>query len=245
MFRSKLLIPPTSKVIQEKGNYKNSQSSQSGILSGISNHQNSRQMIIQRDGESNDAFSFNFDFLPPEMKMKLGMFMLQVNTGSSELSFTQDLMKTTLGYSYGGDLYLGSSGGGYNSRFGFNPSSDQFSLGLGYDQFRLSTSFNPVNPAFGLGLGYGSGLLPMPWALRDSVYKGEAAAENALGSIGSMTNPYQWYTDNSGNIDSVMSTVKSVTSVGNATEGSFGAGLNFTYNPQSGILIYGGMQWIF
>ncbi|HNW98476.1 MAG TPA: DUF4157 domain-containing protein [Bacteroidales bacterium] len=200
---------------------------------------------IQRDGENNDAFSFNFDLLPPALKFRLGSFMLNVNTSSSEFNFTQGLMRTTLGYSYGSDIYLGSSGGGFNSRIGFNPSSDQISLGLGYDQFRLNTSFNPSTTSFGLGLGYGSSLLPMPSELSSSVYRGEAGAESALGSLGSMSNPYSWYTQNGDNIDAIMSAVKSTTSIGDAQEGSFGAGLRFTYNPQSGAIIYGGMQWIF
>ena len=203
---------------------------------------------VQRDGGSNDssgAFSFSFDLLPPDLKLKLGVFMLRVNTGSTELSFTKDLMKTTLGYSYGGDLSLGSSGNGFSSNFGYNPSNSQVSLGLGYDKFKFNTSLNPATNSYGLNLNYGSPLLPMPGELGTTMNRGGAAVGNVMGSLGSFRDPISFYSQNSGDFKSIMGAVKAGTSIGDAKLGTFGAGLKFTYNPQTGMLIYGGLQWLF
>jgi hypothetical protein len=202
---------------------------------------------IQREegNESNGAFSFSFNLLPPDLKLKLGSVMLHVNTGSTELSFTKDLMKTTLGYSYGGDLSLGSSGYGFNSKLGFNPSNNQVSLGLGYDKFKLNTSLNPTTNSYGLNLNYGAPLLPMPGELGATMDKGGTAVGNVMGSLGSFKDPISFYNQNSGDVKSIMAAVKAGSSIGEAKQGTFGAGLKFTYNPQSGMLIYGAMQWLF
>ena len=201
--------------------------------------------IQREESKSNEWFSFNFDMLPPELKLRLGSFMLKTNTGSTELSFTKELMKTYAGYSYGGDLYLGGNAHGVSSRLGFNPSSTQLSLGLGYDKYKFGATANPTTGSFGLGLNYGAPLLPMPGDLSAGVYKGEAGAESMLRNFGPVGNPMDMYNRHSDSIDSIIGAVKSLAPVAKAEPGSFGAGLQFSYNPQTGVLLHAGLQWLF
>jgi hypothetical protein len=42
-----------------------------------------------------------------------------------------------------------------------------------------------------------------------------------------------------------MDEVKTTSKIAKAESGSFGAGLQFSYNPDKGILVYGRLQWIF
>ena len=207
---------------------------------------NKTSLSVQKEETNNSgAFSFNFDLLPPDLKLKLGSFMLHVNTGTSELSFTQNLMKTTLGYSYGGDISLGESGKGFSSRLGFNPSNDQISLGLGYDKFKFNSSLNPNTGSLGLNFNYGAPLLPMPGDLTTTMNNAGNSVGNVASSLGTLGNPLSFYNKNSDDIKNVMTAVKSATTIDDAKQGTFGAGLKFTYNPQSGVMIYGGLQWLF
>ncbi len=208
---------------------------------------------IQRDGnstESTDAghdnsFDFDFSLLPTSLKFTLGNWMLQANTGRTELQFSQNLLRYSLGYNYGGSIFAGINRPGFSTRLGVDPTSGETSLSMRYGQFRLGGSYNPDSTSFGLNFGYGSPLLPMPGALSQSIYGGWAGASSILGSLGSMQDPISFYQSHRSDIREVMGAVRALQPMFGAQHSGFGAGLKFNYNPHTGILLYGGMQWLF
>ncbi len=206
--------------------------------------------MLQRDDKDKDkdskTFSFDFHALPPQLQLRLGGLMLQANTSGTEFQFASSLVKYRLGYSYGSDLYLSSQSGGYGSRLGFNPSTSSLSLGLTQDKFRFNASVNPTTGAAGFGVGYGAPLLPMPGAaLNKSVYGGAAGLSGMAGGLGGGFDPINFYKTQHDNIDSVMSAVKTLQPLADPKNAQFGAGLNFTYNPDTGVMFYAGLQWFF
>lgn len=209
-----------------------------------------QERAVQRDetetGESGSGtFDFDFELLPPELQLRLGGLMLHADTSEAELRFTNNLVRYRLGYSYGGDLYFGAREGGFSSRLGVNPSTGGMSLGLSEGRFRFGTSFNPFSGGFGFNLGYGSPLLPMPGDLSSSVYGGWGGASGILGGLPGFTDPFSFYRANEENVDAVMGAVRALRPLADPERRSFGAGLRFTYNPDSGVLIHAGMQWFF
>lgn len=213
----------------------------------------SNAAIIQKDDDESvpspdaeeSSFDFDFNALPPSLQLTLGQWMLQANTSRAALQYTQNLMRYSLGYSYGGNITAGLSSPGFSTSLGFNPDSGDTSFNLSRDQFRFGASANPITSSFGLNFGYGASLLPMPSALTDSVSAGWAGASSVLGGIPGMDDPLSFYQAHGDNIDAIMNTVKTLQSVQGAEANTFGAGLRLTYNPQTGLLVSGGMQWIF
>ena len=205
---------------------------------------------IQRDDKAGAAgggssFDFDFDLLPPDLKLRVGGLMLHADTGAAELRFAHNLVRYRLGYSYGSDIYLGSSSGRFGSRLGFNPSAGSLSLGLSHGDFRFGSSLSPGSGGVGFNLGFGAPLLPMPDALSGSIAKGWGGASGILGGLSDFSDPLSFYRSQEENIDAVMGAVKAVTPLAASKNRRFGAGLRFTYNPSSGVLVHAGMQWFF
>jgi hypothetical protein len=211
-----------------------------------------RHNNVQRNEEENSStesqdtsFEFDYNILPPSLQFTLGQWMLEANTSSAALQFTSGLIRTRFGYNYGGEMTLRTQGPRTSGQFGYDPASTRLSLNLTHDQFRVGSTFNPSSGAIGLNLGYGAPLLPMPFELGGSVHRGWEGASNVLGNLGTMGDPLAFYRSHENDVDSVMATVKALSPLANDKNRSFGAGLRFTYDPQSGVLIYGGMQWFF
>lgn len=206
---------------------------------------------IQKDDDSNSSgssgstFDFDFDLLPPALKLRLGGLMVQADTGEAELSFTRNLVRYRLGYSYGGDLFFGARSGGFSSRLGFNPSDGGVSLGLSQDQFRFGATANPFSSSVGFNLGYGAPLLPMPSELSAPVYGGWSGAAGILSGLPSFSDPLSFYQSQSQNIDAVIGAVRALQPLADPDRRRFGAGLRFSYNPTTGVLVHGGLQWFF
>ncbi len=223
---------------------------------------------IQREGnEDDDWYSFDFEYLPPEMKLRLWRIVLDAKLTSSELSYIYDKAKVTGGYSYGSDVYLGGTFGDFSSRAGFDPSTyktsldfgyDKFKIGgtfepssykssvkFGYDQYGLSTSFDPSTRSFGFGFNYGVPLLPMPWDLSAKVYQGAGGLEDAITTFGTPSNPFTWYGEHKESVSDVIGAVKSLMPLSDVKSGDIGAGLQFSYNKTSGILICAGVQLVY
>ena len=195
--------------------------------------------------EDENEFEFNFEVLPPALKFTIGNWMLETNTGSAELQFTRNLFEYSLGYSFGSEIFAGIEGPGMSSRFGVNPGSGAMSLGFTRDQFRFGGSFNTADTSVGLNVGYGASLLPMPLALQESVYGAWGGITSIYGDLGSMQDPISFYQSHSDDVDAVMGAVRALQPLAGEDSTRFGAGLRFTYNPQTGALISGGMQWFF
>jgi len=205
---------------------------------------------VQRDDDKGKAkeespFKFNIQLLPPELKLKLYGLMLKADTGQTELNFTHNLIQYQLGYSYGSDLFLDAKKDDMNLRLGYNPSKTSLSVGMGADQFRTTTSVNLKNGGFGLGVSYGAPLLPMPDMALDprtqQVQKGGAALPPAVAGLRS--DPVTYIQEQGGNASDVMKAVKTVKPW--SSDQNFGVGLDFLYDPKTGIMINGALQWTF
>jgi hypothetical protein len=214
--------------------------------------QKSFPMIQKQDEEvpspdaEDDSFEFNYELLPPELQFTIGNWMLEANTGSTELQFTQGLFEYSFGYGYGSEIFAGINSPGLNTRLGVDPGSGATSLGFTImDQYRLRGTLNPMERSGGVSLGYGSSLLPMPMDLRESVMGGWSGATSIYSGLGSMSDPLSFYQAHSNDYSAVMNAVKQVQSVTDEDNEGFGAGLTFKYNPNTGVLIHAGMQWIF
>lgn len=207
---------------------------------------------IQRDEDETNAdsseegeFEFDYNLLPPSLQFSLGQWMLEANTSQVAFQFSHGLMKSRFGYNYGGNLTLGTQTPSSSFELGFNPHSPALSLNLTEDRFRFGANADLTTGGFGINLGYGSKLLPMPFDLAGPVYGGWEGASGILGDIGNMQDPISFYQSHGDNIDSIMGAVKALQPLANESYQGFGAGLRFTYNPQSGVLIHAGVQWIF
>jgi hypothetical protein len=213
---------------------------------------NASGLGIQRDeeeasSESNEEGEFEFDYnlLPPSLQFSLGQWMLEANTSQVALQFSQGFMRSRFGYNYGGNLTLGTQSPSSSFELGFNPHSPALSMSLTEDRFRFGANADLTTGGFGFNLGYGSKLLPMPFDLAGPVYGGWGGASSILGDIGNMQDPISFYQSHGDDIDSIMGAVKALQPLANESNQGFGAGLRFSYNPQTGILIHAGVQWIF
>lgn len=197
------------------------------------------------DAEKESEFEFDYNLLPPSLQFSLGQWMLEANTSRVALQFTQGLMQTRFGYNYGGNLTLGTKTPSMSTELGFNPHSPALSFGYSRDQFRFGANADLTGGGFGFNLGYGSRLLPMPFDLAGPVNQGWAGARGILGDLGSMQDPLSFYQSHGDNVDDIMGAVKALQPLADEENQGFGVGLRFTYNPQTGVLIHAGAQWIF
>lgn len=214
--------------------------------SPIGEIQRDEDETISPDPEEEESeFEFDYDLLPPSLQFSLGQWMLEADTSRVALQFTQGLMRTRFGYNYGGNLTLGTRTPSMSTELGFNPHSPALSFGYSQDRFRFGANADLTTGGFGLNLGYGSRLLPMPFDLAGPVNRGWGGASGILGDLGSMDDPISFYQSHGDNIDDIMGAVKALQPLAEEENQGFGAGLRFTYNPQTGILIHGGVQWMF
>ncbi|GAA0879203.1 hypothetical protein GCM10009119_21710 [Algoriphagus jejuensis] len=207
---------------------------------------------IQRDEEEStpqnaeeDEFEFDYDLLPPSLQFSIGQWILEANTSRVALQFSQGLMRSRFGYNYGGNLTLGTRTPSLSTEFGFNPHSPALSFGLTQDRFRFGANADLTTGGFGFNLGYGAKLLPMPFDLAGPVNAGWAGASGILGDIGNMQDPVSFYQAHGDDIDAIMGSVKALQPLADESNQGFGAGLRFTYNPTTGVLIHAGVQWMF
>lgn len=216
---------------------------QQGNTSGLGIQRDEEEAGTETNEES--EFEFDYDLLPPSLQFSLGQWMLEANTSQVALQFSQGLMRSRFGYNYGGNLTLGTQTPSSSFELGFNPHSPALSLSLTEDRFRFGANADLTTGGFGFNLGYGSKLLPMPFDLAGPVYGGWGGASSILGDIGNMQDPISFYQSHGDNIDAIMGAVKALQPLTNESNQGFGAGLRFTYNPQTGILIHAGVQWMF
>ena len=207
--------------------------------------------IQKDDDDDKKTFQFDYKLLPPELQLRLGRLMLQADTSRTELSYTHRLLRFNLGYNYdnldpyGGHIYAGAQRGGFGTQFGYNPSNNNFRLNLSQNQYRFNFSGNPSTRDIGFGFGYGAPLLPMPDQLSQTVYAGAAGLSGIASGLSDFSDPLSFYMAQSENKDAVMRAVKMLQPLANPDSTRFGAGIQFTYNPVTGFLIRGGLQWRF
>lgn len=223
------------------------------IQNKLGNHELSLQVVQREDAKEGDAdadkkddsFTFDYKLLPPELQMRLGRLMLKADTGKAEFQFASSMMQYSLGYSYGGDISLGAKSPNFKTGLSFNPHTMGAGLSFSQGAFKSSLGFNPATMGGSLSLGYGAPMLPMAGDLSSQMNAGATGAQGIMGGMANFSDPLSFYGDQSDNIDSVMSAVKSLQKIGDAKQGTFGAGVSLTYNPTSGLLVKGGLQWLF
>ncbi|MEP6538544.1 MAG: hypothetical protein ABJF23_24610 [Bryobacteraceae bacterium] len=194
-----------------------------------------------------DSFDINFKPLPPSLQMHLWLLALDADTSRVNLAYSPGNWMTGLAYNYGGNAEAFLSIRRFSTTLGINPSNGNMNLGLVYRGFRFGASGNISQQSAGLNFGYGAALLPMPAELASTFNTGAASLRNVVGDIGSAPgNPLAWYGLHSNDLSAIGRAVGLGRQISEAGRGDrFGVGLRLNYTPQSGLLIYGGAQFLF
>jgi hypothetical protein len=87
----------------------------------------------------------------------------------------------------------------------------------------------------------------MPWEMTNTFNLGAAGLRSVAGDLGSApNNPLDWYGLHSDDISAISKAVSLGQAISKAGSGDrFGVGLRLNYNEQSGLVIYGGAQFLF
>lgn len=208
----------------------------------------SSAQVIQKDDDDSGGFDIDYSLLPPSLQLQLWVLSLDANTSRVRLSRDFGSISAGLNYNYGGALSADIRSGGFSSSFGVNPSNADLSLSGSYGSFNLGATGNISQRRFGLNLNYGAPLLPFPSQLSSIFMSGEQGMRNIAGDIASApNNPLAWYDLHSDDVSTIMTAINTGRRIHKQQTGSrnIGAGLRITYSPESGLLIYGGVQLIF
>ena len=193
-------------------------------------------------------FDVKFGALPPRLQLRLWVLALDANTSKVNLAYKPGRFRTSLGYNYGGNLEASFGVRRFSTTAGVNPSSGDFDLGVVFRGFRFGSSYRVQQRSIGFNLGFGSKLLPFPAELAPIFNSAAGGLHNVLPNIGSAPdNPLQWYglhSDDIGAISQAISTGQRINSVANDSN-RFGFGLRLNYAPATGLVIYGGAQYLF
>lgn len=224
-------------------------------------------VAVQRQDED-DERSWDFEAIPPRLSGPVGPLDFSADTSRAQLGYRSGDANATLGYEYGGNIFLRGGGAGYGAgltfdpgtlafglsgshggtsgRFGYNPEAGAFSFGGSHAGFRLGGSATTAG-AFGVNLGYGAPLFPFPSALGERVNAGAAGLHGVMGAVpGFMNDPLGTYAAQSGNIDAITGAYNALSPLASdAYRGGlpFGAGLNIGWDPElRDFRVMGGVQ---
>ena len=185
----------------------------------------------EQEGSSTDI---DFSLLPPSVRFTFWRMMIQADTSSAGVSYSQGDLTAGLGYQYSGNIVGNFQFGDFRSNIGVNPTSGALSLGGSYGGFSLSGSADVGGSSYSLGLSYGAPMMPSYSSLSDSIYGAEAGIRGiGAGLPTAMDDPMGFYDSQSDNIDAVMQAYSLLNRVQSqqATGIQFGAGLRLSYNP--------------
>jgi hypothetical protein len=196
-----------------------------------------------------DNFDISFKPLPPDLQMKLWVLGLDANTSKVTIAYKPGAFTTSLAYNYGGNieasLVLRRN---LSLTAGVNPTNGNVDLSAVYQGFNFGTSANFTQKSAALSVSYGAKLLPFPSEL-SSVFDSAASGLQSMSKdiSAAPNNPLAWYklhSDDASAIGKAVSTGQSIAKWGQSSD-TFGAGLRLNYTQQTGLTIYGGVQFKF
>jgi hypothetical protein len=195
-----------------------------------------------------DTFDVKFKLLPPDLQARLWVLGLDANTSKVGIAYKTLDFKTGVAYKYGGNAEAFLSYRNVNTTLGVNPSNGNLDLSVVYRGFNFGTTANIAQKSYGLSLTYGSDLIPFPEELTDTFNRANGGLDSMARDIqAAPNNPLAWYkihSDDIGTITKAAQAIQNIAKLDNKSN-NFGAGLRVNYSQQTGVTIYGGVQWKF
>ena len=195
-----------------------------------------------------DKFDIDLSLLPPKLQLHLWILGLDANTSQVNIAYQRNSFRTGLAYNYGGNIEAFLSTNRFSSAVGVNPSNGNINLGVVYRGYNFSVSGNVQRQNLSLGVSYGAGLFPFPIELTNTFNRGGMVASHIMSRIAAGERDplalYNLYSNDKKTISEVINTVKQISRLGNSSQ-RFGAGLRLNCSPQTGFVIYGGVNFIF
>lgn len=203
-------------------------------------------MQIQREEKNKDETyvpkpEIDFEFLPPEFKLRIFHFMLKADTGKLSLDYQTQNFMAGLSYQYGDALSFNTKFRDFKTKLGWTPGDNKFGLGLNYGGFGTQFSASPWKGQYGLGLTYGLQLRMIDKMNTTFTAGGSSVAGMAMGMGGEFDDPiayYQAHKDDIENISKTADMIKQITKAGESKI-KFGGGISITYDPTSQLVIGG------
>jgi len=190
-------------------------------------------------------FDVKLELLPLKLQAQLWVLGLDADTSSVAIAYRRNAFLSKVQYTYGGAVQASLAYRRFDSSLGYTPGSKQFDAGLVFYGFNFSGSYSIPKRSGGVGIGYGAKLLPFPDELNSAFNAAGASFGNMAGDLsGAANNPLAWYHLHSDDVAAVSKAID----LGQQIQDSgskFGAGLRLNYAPQTGLTIYGGMQFTF
>jgi hypothetical protein len=143
-----------------------------------------------------DKFDIQYGLLPPELTMRLWVLALDANTSKVNLAYNPGAFRTSLSYSYGGNITAALGVRRYSFSSEINPSNGDTTLRLGmvFRGFNFGATAAPMKSSAGLNLTYGRKLLPFPDELGKTFNAANGGLMNMAGDIrAAPDNPLAWY----------------------------------------------------
>ena len=195
-----------------------------------------------------DNFEVGFDWLPPELQVKLWILALDADTSKVNIQYTSGAFsKLTWGfsYSYGGAVEASLKAPQQSYKLGFDPGSRDLSAGGVFRGFRFNLSAATTQPKVGLSLGYGQALLPFPSELSTTFTNAHTGFGSVVGNIRAYPdNPLRWYDLKSDDKKAIGDAIAQASALAKHDRDTYrlGAGIKLNYSEQTGLLIMLGVQ---
>jgi hypothetical protein len=193
-----------------------------------------------------DTFDIKFEFLPPELKMKLWVLGLDANTSKVAIAYSDGGFKTSIQYNYGGNIEAGFGYRRLTGTLGYNPTSADHTIdfGLVYQGFRFDSKVDITQRSVGVGLGYGRKLLPFPDELASTFNAANGGLMSMARDIDAAPgNPLAWWHMHSDDVQTIGKAISAGQQIADQKKETdkIGVGLRLNYNPQTGFTIWGGV----
>jgi hypothetical protein len=201
-------------------------------------------------GDENEQSGFDITFkkLPPELVVRLWTLALDADTSKVNLAYKPGSFVTSLAYNYGGAVEAAFIYRRFRTTAAVDPSNGDVNFGLVFRGFKFGASTNLNQPKLGMNLGYGAGLLPYPDELSEIFTAGAGGLSNMGRDAGAaLDNPLRYYDLHSDDAKAIGKAISAGQKIYKSAEAEdrFGVGLRVNYLPQTGLMIYGGAQYIF
>ena len=197
-----------------------------------------------------DRFDIKYTLLPPDLQMRLWVLALDANTSKVNLAYNPGVLRSSLGYDYGGSVRASLGIRRYSLNLAFDPSTKDLNLGVGlvFRGFDFESSTDLSHRSVGLTLSYGRKLLPYPDELSQTFNSASSGLFSMASDIrAAPNNPLAWYKLHSNDVTAISKAVDVGRQIADQRSSSdrFGFGLRLNYSPTTGFLIYGGVGYFF
>jgi hypothetical protein len=197
-----------------------------------------------------DKFDIKYTLLPLDLQVKLWVLALDADTSKVNLAYSAGAFRTSLAYKYGDAAVAALGVRAYTLKIGFNPTSREINvdLGLRFRGFDFDGSANVTRRTVGVGISYGREIVPFPDELQTAFNRANGSALRMVRDAPSASNnPLTYYKLHSDDVSAISQGIKAGQQLMDYGKGSdrLGAALRLNYAPQTGLTVYGVLQYSF